>query len=675
MKQKILYRAFAILLQIAIINSFIFVFPQKTNAQNANLDFKSLFSDAEYFFLYHDYHEALPLFLAALDKSPDNANVQYKVAFCYLNIAGAKHRAIPYLLKASENISTSYQEGSYKEQGAPKEVLFYLGEAYRIDEQLDEAIQYYNQFLEQQNSKETPINPEFVQQQIDACTRAKEMMRHKLYVKEEVLPIFDDNSYLLTPAMSTDGKTIVFTRQEKFYDAIYTATRKNSGEWNNPKNITLDLAVEGNVYSTSINHNGTQIFLYMHDKDVGNIFTSVKTDGKWGKAERLGKSINTRNWESFASISPDGETLYFSSNRSGGHGGFDIYYSKLQQDGTWGSAINIGENINTPFNEEAPYLTPDGNTLFFISQGHNSMGGYDVFFSDRIDDDQWSTPVNVGYPVNTTDDEMMYFPLSKNEALVTYVEKGQPSIRKIRTIAFSNDPDFISVPLIGSVMLSDNSDITPNLVKVEIVDKNTSRAMGPLYAQEQTGEFSAKLLPGTYNVKVNAAGYLPHEQEITIADGAENSPMQISLERQVLAPRQFTVGAILFDFDKFNVKADAQQELDKLANFLNQYAHITLEVCGHTDSKGSREYNKKLSLRRANSVMDYLIKRGVDKGRLKVEGADFSQKIAINSFANGKDCPEGRRLNRRVTLRVLESDIPIEIFSEIHVPEHLKPNK
>lgn len=675
MKQKMFYRGFTIFLQIAIIKSLIFVLPKETNAQNANLDFKSLFSDAEYFFLYHDYHEALPLFLAALDKSPDNANVQYKVAYCYLNIAGAKHKAIPYLLKASENINPSYQEGSYKEKGAPKEVLFYLGEAYRIDGQLDESVHYYNLFLEQQNAKETPIDPDFVQQQIEACTRAKDMMRRELYVKEEVLPIFDDNSYLLTPAMSTDRKTIVFTRQEKFYDAIYTANQKNNGEWDNPKNITLDLAVEGNVYSTSINHDGTQIFLYMHDKDVGNIYTSVKTNGKWGKAEKLGKSINTRNWESFASISPDGQTLYFSSNRTGGHGGFDIYYSQLLEDGTWGHAINIGDAINTPFNEEAPYLTPDGNTLFFISQGHNSMGGYDVFFSDRIGDDQWSTPVNVGYPINTTDDEMMYFPLSKNEALVTYVEKGQPSIRKIRTIAFSNDPDFISVPLIGNIMLSDNGEITPNLIKIEIIDKDASRTIGSLYAQEQSGEFSTKLLPGTYTVKVNADGYFPHEQEVAIAEGAEDFPLQVNLARQVLVPSQFTVGAILFDFDKFNVKVEAQKELDKLAEFLNQNPHIIIEVCGHTDSKGSQEYNKKLSLRRANSVMDYLVKQGVNKSRLKVEGADFSQKIAINNFADGKDCPEGRRLNRRITLRVLKSDVPIEVSSKIHVPEHLKPNK
>lgn len=673
MKQKPLTQSVSYLFCLTFFCMLLVAKSGTTNAQNSNLDYKTLFADAEYFFLYHDYQEALPLYLRALEKMPNSANLNYRIGQCYLNIAGLKAKAIPYFQMAENHMYAGYQEGSNKEMKAPMEVLYFLGEAYRAAGMIDEALDYYSRFKAVHDTKKSIIDPNFVDQQIASCERAKIMMKQGLYIKEEVLPVYDDGSYLLTPAISADGKTLVFTRQEKFYDAIYIAELQENGQWGEPVNITLDLAVEGNVYSTSINSDGTQIFLFKNDKDVGNIYSANKVDGKWGKAQKLGRSVNTRYWETFASISPDGQTLYFSSNRSGGHGAIDLYYSNLLEDGTWGTAVNLGATVNTLFNEEAPYLTPDGNTLFFISQGHNSMGGYDVFYSERLDNNEWSTPTNLGYPINTTDDNMMFYPLGNNEALVTYVKKDEPATRKIRQISYSKDPDFISVPIAGTIAL-DNEPIYADAITIEIVNQETKQPVAQLNAQEKTGNFKAKLLPGNYLIKANANGFIPNEQSIVIPENSwEEIPVSIMLKRSKLAPQHFAIGPVLFDFDRYEVKSEAKVELDKLVAFIQTNPDLTIEVCGHTDSKGSLEYNKKLSLKRANAAISYMTSKGIGKDKLVAKGVGPTEEIALNTLPNGNDCPEGRRLNRRISIKTISSDKGTEVLSKIDVPNHLKP--
>ena len=646
-------------------------------AQNTEPDFKTLFTDAEYYFLFNDFQEALPLYLKALDKAPTNANIYYRIGRCYLNIPGLKHKAIPFLEMASAHINPNYQEGSYREEGAPQNVLFYLGEAYRIQGNLDEAITVYKKFKEGISPREY-IDLEYVTQQIEACRRAKKMKDKKLTVTEEVVPLLDNETYILTPAVSANGKYMVFTVQEKFYDAIYISKKDSTGQWGTPQNITLDLAVEGNVYSTSINNDGTKIFLFKNDRGTGNLYYAEKVNDKWGKTQKMGKPINTRNWETFASVSPDGKTLFFSSNRKGGEGGLDIYYCNQNADGSWGAAINIGESINTPYNEEAPYLTPDGKTLFFISQGHNSIGGYDIFYSERVDNGQWSAPTNIGYPINTTDDDMTYFPLSKTEAFVSKVEKDKPNVRRVKKISISTTPKIVEVLLAGTVSLEDNSGITPNYIEIEITD-SSQKKIAQLYAEEGSGKFTVKVpTGGTYEITATGNDYTTKSVSAVIPNTYSQPayPIYISLTpKEVTTGEYYSISSILFDFNKHTLKREALFELEKLYDILVENPSINIEVCGHADIKGSAAYNFKLSLKRANAVISYLTNKGIDSSRFTARGAGAIENIAANFNPDGSDNPEGRSLNRRASVKAIKSDKSITISSDVAVPDHLKPRK
>ncbi|MDD3890956.1 MAG: OmpA family protein [Bacteroidales bacterium] len=677
MRLKLLKKNLNLCFWLALVMAIIIPNTESLYAQNNEPDYKSLFTDAEYYFLFYDFKEALPLYLKALDKMPNNANLYYRIGLCYLNTPGLKHKAIPFLEMSSEKINPSYQEGSYKEEGAPKNALFFLGEANRIQGNLDEAIAVYTKFKENISPKEY-FDLDYVTQQIEACKRAKSMLKEKISVNEEAFPILHGESYLLPPAISFDGKTMVFTQQEKFYDAIYISEKKKTGEWDTPINITLDLAIEGDVYSTAINHDGTTIFLFKNDRGTGNLYTSEKKNGKWEKAQKMGKQINTRSWETFASISPDGKTLFFSSNRKGGKGGLDIYYSELKPDGSWGSAINIGESINTPFNEEAPYMTPDGKTLFFISQGHNSIGGYDIFYSEKVDENQWSSPTNMGYPINTTDDEMAFFPLSKTEALVSHVEKNKPNVRQIKKISISTAPEIIEILLTGNITLDDNSEISADYIGIEITNSKTKENIANLKAKEQTGKFSIKLPVGEYLLTATANEYTTKQLSVVIPESFSQPeyPVNINLiPKEVTSGEYHSISSILFDFNEFELKQEVLFELEKLYAILLEHPSIHIEVCGHTDSKGSAKHNRELSLKRANAVIDYIVAKGIDSTRFIARGASAFENIAANFKPDGSDNPEGRCLNRRASIKIIKSDKSISITSEITVPDHLKPHK
>lgn len=677
MRLKPLKKALTICFWLAFVMVIVFPNTESLYAQNNDQDYKALFTDAEYYFLFYDFQEALPLYLKALDKMPNNANLYHRIGRCYLNIPGLKHKAISFLEISSEKINPSYQEGSYKEEGAPKNVLFYLGEANRIQGNLDEAIAAYTKFKESISPKEY-FDLDYVIQQIEACKRAKSMLKEKISITEEAFPIFDGESYILTPAISVDGKTMVFTQQEKFYDAIYISEKKKTGGWDTPINITLDLAVEGDVYSTSINHDGTKIFLFKNDRGTGNLYTSEKKNGKWGKAQKMPKPINTRSWETFASISPDGKTLFFSSNRKGGKGELDIYYSELKPDGNWGNAINIGESINTPFNEEAPYMTPDGKTLFFISQGHNSIGGYDIFYSEKVDENQWSSPTSIGYPINTTDDETAFFPLSKTEALISHVEKNKPNARQIKKISISTVPEIIEVLLTGKITLDDNSEISQNYIEIDITNSKTKKSVAQLKAQEQTGEFSIKLPTGAYLLTTTANDYTTKELSVVIPESFSQPEYPISINlipKEVTSGEYHSISSILFDFNKYKLKREALFELEKLYAILLEHPSINIEVCGHTDSKGPAAYNYELSFKRAHAVIDYIVAKGIDSSRFVARGAGPFENIAANFKPDGSDNPEGRCLNRRASIKVIKSDKSIFITSEITVPDQLKPRE
>jgi tetratricopeptide (TPR) repeat protein len=365
---------------------------------------KNLYSEGDGYFQDEDYKEAIYYFLQVVEKY-NNSNIQYKIGVCYLNMPGDETKAVPYLEEASKHISLKYKPKDLNEKQAPLHSLFYLGNAYRIDNQLDKALEAYNKFINSPGY-ENNYNLNIVENELKACERAKIIQDSPVDVVWEKLPdnVNTANSDI-RPAISGDENVLVFLTNLKFYKAVY-CSHKIQGNWSAPENINPQIISDGEFYPTALSYDGTELYLVKEVSDNTDLYVSYFKDGKWSPAQLLPGIINSAKNENSASISNDGKTLYFSSNRNESRGGFDIYRSFKNAKGEWGKPENIGKTINTKEDEVSPSISEDGKTLYFSSKSHYNMGGFDIFYTTIGKDGKWGTPVNIGYPINSTNDNI-----------------------------------------------------------------------------------------------------------------------------------------------------------------------------------------------------------------------------------------------------------------------------
>ena len=386
----------------------LFLFTASVNAQRASY-LKRVFIDAEYYLLYEDFSDALPLYQELCNVYPDNANICYRIGLCYLNIPGDKKKSIPYFERAKQFISQDYKEGHFTEEKAPREVYLHYGRALRIAQKFDgamEAFANYSQLLTSSDAEQKKI----VAKEIEAIKLAKQMSENVIPVKFTSLGGAVNSRFPeIYPVVSADTSTLIFTSVQQFYNAIMTA-KKRAGIWSYPENINSQTYADGEIYTVGLSSDGKSLLLSRNDNDVFNLYVSVydTTKQQWGAMVRLPKEINSRDWERYASYSPTGDTLFFSSNRPGGNGKTDIYYSVKNQGG-WSEPVNIS-SINSVFDEIAPTIAHNGQYLFFSSNGNKTMGGYDIFVSKR-NGSRWGKPINLGSPINTPDDDIFYQPI------------------------------------------------------------------------------------------------------------------------------------------------------------------------------------------------------------------------------------------------------------------------
>jgi tetratricopeptide (TPR) repeat protein len=379
-----------------------------------NKSVQDSFLEAEYFLMNGDYSDALTYYLPLYEKFPDNANLAYCIGVCYLNIQGKKNLSIDYLETATKNMSAKHKEGSLKQTSAPYDALYNLGKAYRINYMFDKAKETYQKYLGTLLPDDHE-NQDFVKHEIEVCDMAKELIAKPVqYTEENIGELFNDEKANFNPLISADGKSFAYMVSLKFYDAVMFS-RLIDGKWTAPINITPDLQADGDIYISCLSANGKLLFLSKSENDNSDIYMSTFDGSKWSKIVKLNKNINTKYWESHGFLSESGDQLIFASDRPGGFGGLDLYISK-KVDGDWGPPVNIGPEINTQFNEDRPFLVNNGKTLFFSSQGHENMGGYDIFRSDLQSNGLWSVPSNLGYPLNTPDDNFFFMPVGNGHS-------------------------------------------------------------------------------------------------------------------------------------------------------------------------------------------------------------------------------------------------------------------
>jgi tetratricopeptide (TPR) repeat protein len=375
---------------------------------------QSAFIEAEYFFVQGDYSDALSYYQKLYEKVPQNANIAYRIGICYLNIPGKKNLSIDYLEAAVKDISAKHREGTIKQKTAPYDALYDLGSAYKINYQFDKAKEVFTRYLSTLLPEDRE-NIDFVKYQIKSCDMAKEIIASPvIYTEENMGRNFNDDKSNFNPVISADGKSFAFMVSMKFYDAIMLSKLEN-GKWSIPVNMTPELLSDGDMYISCLSSDGEVLFLSKDDDFNSDIYTCTFDGVRWGEGVKLNRNINTKYWESHGFISEDGEQLIFASDRPGGLGGLDLYISR-KVNGDWGPPVNLGPQINTPFNEDRPFFINKGNTLFFSSQGHRNIGGYDLFRSDLQSNDLWSNPENLGYPFNTPDDNIFFMPVGNGKS-------------------------------------------------------------------------------------------------------------------------------------------------------------------------------------------------------------------------------------------------------------------
>jgi tetratricopeptide (TPR) repeat protein len=370
------------------------------------------FNEGEYFFSRKDFNEAAYYYSKVLIKYPDNANYNFKLGECYLNIPGSEALAIPFFEKSilKTVAKNKYRKKNFYETNAPLHAYFYLGNAYRICNQLDDALKAYYTFIN------LPFyygnyNVNIVENEIKACERAKIIQDNPLDVIEQALDtLINTTAEEIHPVVAGNEQSIVFVRKLKFYDAIFLSIKKGDN-WSKPVNLSPLVGSDGDMYPTCLSAYGTELYLVKDNNGNKDIYVSYYRDSSWSKAEKLNNKVNSRFDETSACISSDGRKLYFVSSRKRGQGGTDIYVSQKNNDNQWGRARNLGDEINTIFDEESPCLTNSDKTLYFSSKGHYSMGGYDIFYSNYTEK-RWSEPVNIGFPINNTNDNVGFIPLA-----------------------------------------------------------------------------------------------------------------------------------------------------------------------------------------------------------------------------------------------------------------------
>jgi tetratricopeptide (TPR) repeat protein len=389
-----------------------------------NKELQESFLEAEYFLMNEDYSDALTYYLQLYEKQPDNSNLAYCIGVCYLNIPSKKNLSVNFLENASKNMSAMHKEGLISQTAAPYDALFELGKAYRINFRFDKAKETFTKYLATLLPDDHE-NIDFIKHEIEVCDMAKDIISKPVsYSEENIGDLFNDEKDNFNPLISADGKSFAYMVSLKFYDAVMFSRLVN-GRWTAPVNITPELQSDGDFYISCLSADGKTLFLSKDDNENSDIYTSSFTGGRWTKTIKLNKNINTKYWESHGYLSEDGSQLIFASDRPGGFGGLDLYVSQ-KVNGDWGPAANMGPEINTQFNEDRPFLINNGKTLFFSSQGHENIGGYDIFKSELQSNSIWSEPENLGYPLNTPDDDIFFMPIDggKSGYYAKYKETG-----------------------------------------------------------------------------------------------------------------------------------------------------------------------------------------------------------------------------------------------------------
>ncbi|MBN8702439.1 MAG: PD40 domain-containing protein [Bacteroidetes bacterium] len=778
---------------LQVFTTFIIIVIAITTGFSQDKNEKKLSSKADRYFINSQYGKAIDAYTELLKLNPTNFDYNYK-----------KGISLYFSNKASDILKASpYFEAAYANMGkdTTPEIYYYLGQTLQIAGKFDEAIKYYEILKAYTGNSQSNIKDvEEIDNYIKQCNYAKQFIKMPVPVKiTNMGPNINTEYRDYAPVISGDESRLIFTSKRKgstggriaddgrYFEDIFISkrTNKTTKDWtisskldtnnalnffqlwfNKAENIGKGINSSDHDASIALSPDGKTLYMYK----LNDIWQSTYDGKKWSKPNRLNGNVNSKQYhEPSVSQSADGKTLYVVSERKGGLGGKDIYKSVKDEEGEWGPLENLGPEINTRFDEDGPFIHPDGKTLFFSSEGWNSMGGFDIFKS-TLENGKWTTPINIGYPINTSADDIFFVMNEKGDRayyativkddnygdLDIYMVSPQdvPNLSSNLLAYVGVDSATLAKTLISTgIVIPGIDDGTGKKVRLMSLTKNNNQPFdaklkianininpdnNEYISQMSTGNNIIGLTPGeSYNMSIERAGYPSHSidfyvpknsstrryyqeivfedikddsgniigQKTTVYNGLfnidsmvvadanlsalskeeayaavirkldpENSGQNLKIYSftdytQVVAATTNTNTAtqsvegcienlptynpVLFDFNQSVIKGDGARQMEEIYTLLSKHDCLNLEITGHTDSKGTDQYNLSLSQRRSSAAKKYFVDKGIASKRIKTVGKGESQPIAANENPDKTDNPDGRQLNRRVEFKFI----------------------
>ena len=619
-----------------------------------------------------------------------NAALNYKIGVSCL-FSDKKDEASGFLLKAFE-----------LNKDVARDILLLVGRALMYNGKDSDAIKEFNSYLTSPGKK-SKENMTLAKRLIEECNAAKIVTKDTLRVEindmgGNINSSADDYSVVL----SSDGHKMLFAsrraltaKADNYYpdtkldENIFSADYVN-GAWGVAMLFDKNLVTKFCETPLFMNDAGNQLYIYVGYEGDGDIKVSEFKRGKWKTPQPVKLNINTKYPETSFTISRKGDEIAFVSDRGKkGLGGKDIYLIKKINNRRWSKPVNMGPAINTSFDEESVRFSAEGDTLWFSSKGHNSIGGFDIFYSTRDATGKWNEAINAGYPINTTWDELFYNPSRSNDSTFYFVSNRSGGIggldiykgrylpppkpvvipEPVKVIPIKRDtivvrdtvvvikevqkpvqpeaPKELVLYLIGRVTDSETKE--PVLARIEIFDLTTDQIITTTASSDVDGSYRVKLLAKkSYMVNLRATGFLSDMRRVTIPNTytEEFYTLDVPLVKFKVG-KKVVMNNILFELGKAVLTVGSYAELDKLVGELQDSPQIKIEISGHTDNTGNPVVNARLSTERAKAVIDYLVRKGIDSSRLTYQGFGSDQPIADNATA------AGRAKNRRVEFKIL----------------------
>ena len=510
-------------------------------------------------------------------------------------------------------------------------------------------------FLEKGIGAVTPSNQKRYKTRIDNCKFALEAINKPLIINPLELPKsvnkFQSQYF---PVMTADRETLIYTGNQDLDENLYVASIKDK-IWTEPVSISDIINTKENEGTATISADGRTLVFTSCGGKKGfgscDLFISYKQGDNWTSPQNLGQSVNSPEWESQPSLSADGRTLYFVSDRKGSLGKRDIWVSKLDSTNMWAKATNLGNPINTIEDDLSPFIHANGKTLFFASEGHVGMGGLDLYFTEN-QQSKWLKPENLGYPLNTFEDQVALFITADGKKAYYSLERDQEDKYRRAKIVEIEVPESLQAKFKATSFLKgvvyDATTKQKLQADIELISLKNNELLGKISSDSQTGTYTSVLTSGgDYAVFVSKKGYFFKSLNFDFSDkiGLDKT-LDIPLE-PIKKEAKEILNNIFFDTAKWDLKSESTVELDKLVALLKSNPDLPIEISGHTDDVGKDADNLLLSQKRAKSVVDYLAQKGVNILKIKAEGYGKTRPYLPNSS------DENRKLNRRIEVKFL----------------------